>query len=274
MRDNPVSRKIVNNSAWNQLGEYLPVLWVQKSGLSRSYSITARLPKEPHEKWLPYINGNLFFREKIKNHIESILSGHTFRGQSFLEIRFGFGSTSFETDGINGCMVYVGDGINYGYSYHNIDNFEQAAILFIALSIYLSKLYFALETFESGKVNLKKSPRLEKVTTFRISLNQVKGCTMGSNECLHWASWYCFHCIRNWEKLIPKSEAELQRLGDKYEPLEGSSRKFLCVSCAANLKKAAICHYCGTDNSEWFPELNSKLRYFPDDKQKKLSDFF
>lgn len=267
MKDNPISQEIIN-SVYNSFADYLPWLSVNKTEYGSRFSIGARLPKS-HRDLIPYINGNSWFRARMKEKIESILLTHKFRFQSYLEINFNSASTSFNTDG-NACGIYIYDGRNY--TYHNIDTYEQVSVLFIALSTYLVGLYPALEHLKSKKSDLEKMKKLENSVSFKIQLRRVEGCQKKSEECIHWKIWICNYCIRNWNKMsIPRDENELARLGDKFESSKGP-KKYLCISCGANMKDY-ICHYCGRDNSDFFPELKSKLN-FVDNKQIKISDFF
>ena len=155
--DNPVSRGIVN-SIWNRFDEYLPKIIFCPNG---GYYIKARLPEAEHKKWIARILGNPNFRDNIIEEIKNIFSSYSFQRQSFLEVRWKPHGASFETNGVNGCNLYVPPSGEYGYTCHNIDNFEQACILFIALAVYLPKLYFQLENFEGGKYNIEKSAQLE-----------------------------------------------------------------------------------------------------------------
>lgn len=238
--DNPVSRKIVLDSVWNRMGDYLPEIHCH----GNRFSLGARLPEKEHRKWIAHINGNPNFREMVKRGLEAIFSNHIFTGRSYLEIRWFPHGTSFETDGVNGCMVYVSsDSGNYEYSCHNIDNFEQASVLFIALSVYLPKLYFALEAFESGELDTKKFPALEKVITEKITLNQVPECKMTFDECIHKYTWLCGICTRNPNAFFIKENKDLERIGDKWEPEGGLPGKKLCPVCGANISSEK-CPYC------------------------------
>jgi len=241
--DNPVSRKIVN-SVYNRLGDYFPEISRHREGLRNWYTINARLPEEIHKKWISRINSNRYFRGMVKGKIEEIFSSYIFNGQSFLEIRWARGGTSFETDGINGCMVFVSaDSGVYNYSCHNIDSFEQAMVLFIALSIYLPFLYFALESFESGNVDVEKFPPLEDRIIQRITLNQVQGCQMKYGECIHWASTLCDLCTRNPKARSILKQQDLSRIGDKWEPEGGFPGRELCSACGANMSTGK-CPFC------------------------------
>jgi hypothetical protein len=264
MIDNPVSREIVN-SVYNRFGDYFPQLVVFKRELDLSFSVEARLPKS-YKELIPYINGNHRFIDKIKERIGSVLLTHVFRWQSYLEIEFSESGISFGTDG-NACRLYVSGDI---CSYHNIDTYEQASILFIALSIYLSQLYPVLEYMKSRKPEeLKDIKKIENFISFRIKLNKT-GCKEEYGKCTNWASWICEHCIRNWARLPYHGKEELELLGDKFESPDGPIN-CLCISCGANLR-GYICQYCGKDNKDYFPELEAKIK--ADRKNRKISDFF
>jgi len=241
--DNPVSRKIVT-SVWNRLSDYFPEIRCYRGGAGSAYSITARLPEEIHKKWIVHINSSPEFREKIRREIEEIFSSYVFNGQSFLEIRWDRGGTSFETDGVNGCLVYVSsDTGTYSYTCHNIDSYEQASVLFIALSVFLPQLYFALETFESGRVDLSKFPPLQKEIFQKITLHQVPECQMTSDQCIHKYTFICGVCTRNPKAFFLKRNEDLARIGDKWEPKGGLPGKELCPVCGANIStgKCPVC---------------------------------
>lgn len=250
--DNPVSRKIVLNSVWDRIDDYFP--WIScTSGCGyggRGYNVGAKLPEEAHKKWISYINGLEKFRERVSREIEEVFSHYVFNRQSYLEIWWSPGGVTFNTDG-DACGIYVSDGSDYGYSSHNVDYYEQASVLFIALSIYLSRLYFALEAFENGSFPVEKCQPLEKELRQKIKLNRQKECDMDSGECIHWKSIYCEHCSRNPKAYFIKTTDDLAILGDKWEPEGGIPGKNLCISCKANISKP-ICAHCGCDNSEYF----------------------
>jgi len=173
-----------------------------------------------------------------------------FNSQSYIEIWWSPGGVTFNTDG-DRCGIYISGGPDYGYSPHNVDHYEQASVLFISLSIFLSRLYSAMEAFESGSIPVKKCSPLEEEIHERIKLNQQKGCDMTSGECIHWKTYICGHCSRNPKAFFLKTKNDLVILGDKWEPEGGIPGKNLCVVCGANISKP-ICHHCGTDNSEYF----------------------
>lgn len=182
-KNNPVSSEIINNSVWNRMGDYLPVIINRSDMHMGSWAIGARLPRGFYEKWIAYIIGNPRFREMVEEKIENIFHDHIFDIQSFLEIRWHSKGVSFETDGVNGCLVHVYlEGGDCGYSCHNIDAFEQASILFLALSVYLPDLYFALEFYEKEKIKLEFQPLPEgKIIYKRIALNS-KRCKITRND--------------------------------------------------------------------------------------------
>jgi len=157
-KNNPVSSEIINKSVWNSIGDYLPVIINRSDMHMQSWIINARLPESFCKKWIAYIIGDQKFREMIEEKIENIFRNHVFDGQSFLEIRWHSKGVSFETDGVNGCMIYVyAEGGYYGYISHNINTSEQVDILFLALSQYLPALYSALNLYEREKAKLKLS---------------------------------------------------------------------------------------------------------------------
>lgn len=175
-KNNPVSNGIINNSVWNRIGDYLPMIINRSDMHMQSWAISARLPENFYKKWIAYIIGNPKFRKTIEERIENVFRDHIFDRQSFLEIRWHSKGVSFETDGVNGCMVYVYlEGGYCGYSCHNIDTFEQANILFLALSLYLPDLYSALELYEREEMKLKFSPLSEREVIYkRIILNNER----------------------------------------------------------------------------------------------------
>lgn len=246
--DNPVSRKIVLDSVRDRINDYFPS--ISCTGGGRGYNVGTRLPEKAHKKWISYINGLEKFRETVSREIEEVFSRFVFNAQSYLEIWWSPGDVTFNTDG-NACGIHVSDGSDdYGYSSHNVDHYEQASVLFIALSIYLSRLYFSLETFESGSIPAEKCQPLEKALRQRIKLNRQKECDMTSEECIHWKSIYCQHCSRNPKAHFVKTKDDLAIFGDKWEPEGGIPGKNLC-RCVANISKP-ICAHCGYDNSEYF----------------------
>lgn len=245
---NPVSRHIVLECIWNTFDCYLPKIFTLGD---RSYGIDARLPKEPHKKWIAHISAIEGFRERVKEEIEGVFSSYVFNSQSYLKIYWRPRGVAFETDGVNGCCVYVEDSADYGYTVHNVDHYEQASVLFIALSVYLPKLYSALESFESGRVDSKKITPMKEGVTQKIKLNQIKGCDMEFEECLHWASYLCQYCSRNPKAFFLSDKKNLYQIGDKWEPEGGLPGKNFCTSCHANISKP-ICPHCGMDNSDDF----------------------
>lgn len=176
-KDNLVSSGIINNSVWNRIGDYLPV-FINRSDMNmQSWAISARLPKGFYKKWIAYIIGNPKFREMAEERIENIFRNHIFDFQSFLEIRWHSKGVSFETDGVNGCMVYVYlEGGDCGYSCHNIDTFEQASVLFLALSVYLPDLYSALELYEKEDPKLEFQPFPEEEAVYKRIILNSKRC--------------------------------------------------------------------------------------------------
>lgn len=250
--ENPVSREIVLGSGWNRFDWYLPRIIRVGGDPFRGYGVNAKLPKKAHEKWISYINGLERFRETIKREIKEVFSQYVFNGQSYLEIWWSPGGVTFNTDG-NRCGIYIsGSSSDYGYCPHNVDHYEQASVLFIALSIYLPRLYSAMEAFESGSIPIKKCTPLKEEIRERIKLNQQKGCDMESpDECIHWKTYICEHCSRNPEAFFLKTKDDLAILGDKWEPPGGIPGKNLCAVCGANISKP-ICPHCGHDNSDIF----------------------
>lgn len=176
-KNNPVSSGIINNSVWNRIGDYLPVIINRSDMNMQSWAISARLPKDFYKKWIAYIIGNPNFRKTIEEKIEDAFRNHTFDSQSFLEIRWHSNGASFETDGVNGCFVHVYlEGGDSGYSCHNIDRFDQASVLFLALSIYLPDLYFALEFYEKEDLKLEFQPFPEGKIIYKRIILHSKRC--------------------------------------------------------------------------------------------------
>ncbi len=176
-KDNLVSSGIINNSVWNRIGDYFPVIINRSDMNMQSWAISARLPKDFYKKWIAYIIGNPKFREMVEERIENIFRNHIFDCQSFLEIRWHSSGASFETDGVNGCFVYVYlEGGDCGYSCHNIDAFEQASILFLALCVYLPDLYFALELYEKEGAKLDFQPFPEGEIIYKKIILHNKRC--------------------------------------------------------------------------------------------------
>lgn len=246
---NSVSRHIALKCVWNAFGDYLPKIFKFSGG---GYGIDARLPEEIHKKWIGYIASIERFRDRVKEEIEDIFFPYVFNSQSFLEIQWRPRGVSFETDGVNGCCVYVEEGPDYGYGVHNVDNYEQASVLFIAFSVYLPKLYSALEAFERGDIDFKKIVPLKEGITQRIVLHQIKECDMESDECLHWKSYLCEYCSRNPKAFfLRRDKKNIHQIGDKWEPEGGLSGKNFCRACHANISKPVCPHY-GMDNSDDF----------------------
>lgn len=248
---NPVSRKIVLNSVWNSLHNYFPrIIRTECGGPFGGYDVGARLPEEAHKKWISYINGLERFREVVSREIEEVFSRYVFDVQSYIEIWWSPGGVTFNTDG-NACGIYVSGGPDFGYSSHNVDHYEQASVLFIALSIYLVRLYSALEAFESESIPVEKCQPLEKELRQRIKLNQQKECDMTYDECLHWKSYLCQYCSRNPKAFFLSEKRNLYQMGDKWEPEGGLPGRNFCRSCHANISKP-VCPHCGMDNSDDF----------------------
>lgn len=238
---NTLSRKIVETKVHNQLFDYFPKILCNTGDGRIGFSIGAKLPTEEHKKWISHILGNELFRKKVKKEIENILCRHVFNHQAFLEISWGPGGAAFETTGANGCLVYPE---SEAYTCHNIDDFEQAAVLFIVFSVYLENLYFALEEFENGTFNPEKFPPLKEGITDRIELNLVPDCQMKYGECIHWKTWICGLCTRNPKKAFTiKDKTELTRIGDKWEPEGGLPGKNICPVCGANISSEK-CPFC------------------------------
>ncbi len=248
--NNPVSREIVLNSVRNRLDCYFPHIGHIGKDPFGAYSVTAGLPGKIYKKWISYINGLEGFRETVKREIEEVFSQYVFNSQSYIEIWWSPGGVTFNTDG-NACGIYISGPSDCGYYPHNVDHYEQASVLFIALSIYLSRLYSAMEGFESESIPVEKCSPLEEEIHQRVKLNRQKGCDMTSEECIHWKSFICEHCSRNPKAFFLKTKDDLAVLGDKWEPEGGIPGKNLCLSCGANISKP-ICHHCKTDNSEYF----------------------
>lgn len=240
--DNPVSRSIVD-SIWNKFGDYFPEIQPFKSEGSTRYVVGANLPRNEHKKWIAHISGNPNFRKIFEQEIEKVFATYIFHGRTFLKIQWSPHGTSFETDGINGCMIYVADSVPYGYTYHNIDTFEQAMVLFIALSKYLPRLYFALDGLESGEIDPEAFPPLQERLTQNITLNRILDCQMKSGECLHWKSWLCQHCTRNPKAFYIETQKNLTRIGDKWEPEGGLPGREICFTCGANISTDK-CPFC------------------------------
>lgn len=176
-KNNPVSMGIVSNSVWNKIGDYLPVIINRSDMNMSSWAISARLPKVFYKKWIAYIIGNPKFRKMVEEKIEDAFRNHIFDYQSFLEIRWSSTGVSFETDGENGCMVYVyPGGGDCGYACHNIDTFDQASVLFLALSMYLPDLYFALEFYEKEDLKLEFQPFPEGKIIYKKIILHSKRC--------------------------------------------------------------------------------------------------
>jgi len=182
-KNNPVSSEIINKSVWNSIGDYLPVIINRSDMHMQSWAISARLPKGFYKKWIAHIIGNLKFREMAEERIENIFRNHIFDWQSFLEIHWHSKGVSFETDGVNGCMVYVYfEGGDCGYSCHNIDTFEQANILFLALSLYLPNLYSALELYEREEIKSSPFPE-EDIIYKKIILHNKRQSENKEEDC-------------------------------------------------------------------------------------------
>lgn len=179
--DNPVSREVVNKHVYDKISDYLPAIVNRSDTNMQSWSIESRLPEIFYKKWVASIVSNPRFREHVERKIENIFRWHVFNGQSFIEIRWSSGGASFETDGVNGCLITTG-GENSYFS-HNIDSFEQATILFLALSSYLSILYSALELYESKGADPEFPPLQKDVIHKRITLNNERQRKRKSEEC-------------------------------------------------------------------------------------------
>ena len=133
-----------------------------------SYGIKVGFPEE-YGKWISNINGNCGLRNMVEREIKNIFHHHIFNGQSFLRMLWKPDGISFETDGVNGCAVYV---LYDGAYCHNVDNFEQFSILYISLSVYLTWLYRAMEILEREKEIPEEFAPLQKRMTTVIRLNK------------------------------------------------------------------------------------------------------
>jgi hypothetical protein len=240
--NNPVSRSIVD-SIWNRFGDYFPEIQRFESGGRSNYAVGAKLPEKEHKKWIAHVSGNPNFREVVKQEIEGVFANYVFHGRTFLKIQWTSHGTLFETDGVNGCLVYVVDSVSYGYGYHNIDTFEQAMVLFIALSKYLPRLYSILECLESGEIDSETFSPLQERFTQTITLNLVPDCQMKYGECLHWKSWLCQYCTRNPKAFYIETQKDLTRIGDKWEPEGGLPGREICPICGANISTDK-CPFC------------------------------
>ena len=239
---NPVLRSIANADFNNRLDNYIPQIHVSEGSGQISYGISVKLPKEC-KKWIANIIGSERFRSRVREEIERVFSTHVFNGQSYLEIRWFLQGPSFETDGVNGCMVYVPPEDPTSYSYHNIDNYEQASVLFVALSVYLRQMHFLLEELESGELNPEKFQRLKELVINKINLNKVKDCQMTFEQCIHKCTWICDLCTRNPKSYHIQRQKDLDKIGDKWEPEGGLPGKNICPVCGANISSEK-CPYC------------------------------
>lgn len=238
---NPVLRSIASSDFHNRLDDFIPQIHFSKDGNNISYGISVKLPQE-HKKWSANIVGSERFRNRVREEIEGIFSTHVFNFQSYLEIRWFVQGPSFETDGVNGCMVYVPPEDASQYSYHNIDNYEQASTLFIALSVYLRQMHFLLEALESQELKSENFPPIKKLIAERIILNKVQDCQMDYEHCIH-KGWICDLCTRNPKSLRVLNKKDLYKIGDKWEPPGGLPGKNLCSICGANISSEK-CPYC------------------------------
>lgn len=168
--NNPVSLAIALSSVWNNFGDFLPKISFVEGDRSSVYEIFARLPEKIHRKLIRKINGKQSFRESVVRKINEIFSHYRFRYQSCIKISWTALGVSFETDG---CSIGVSSNPDYGYYSHNITNYKQANILFIALSIYLYKLYPTMEALESKTVDSTGYEPLKEEVVYYIKLKKM-----------------------------------------------------------------------------------------------------
>jgi hypothetical protein len=220
-------------------------LKIEKFGTSDniSYGVSAELP-EKYRKWIANIIGNEYFRNKVKKEIESIFANQVFNSQSYIKITWFVQGPSFQTDGINDCSTYVPYLDPSSYSHHNIDNYEQASILHIALSIYLQNLYPFLEDFETGEKSSEEYPPLKDRIVNKITLKKVEDCKMTYEQCIH-KGRLCELCGRNPKAYHLLSQKDIKRIGDKWEPRGGLPGRKLCPVCGANISSDE-CPFCQT----------------------------
>ncbi len=205
------------------------------------FSVGARLPEKIHRRWIAHIIGNPRLRKTIEQEIEETFASHVFNKQSFLKICWSPAGASFKTDG-NACDVGVSEGI---YCEHNVDDYEQASVLYIALLKYLARIYICLADFENNNYNPEDFPPLEETFTHTIKLNTRPGCQMTFEECIHKLTWICNLCTRNPKSLRVESKKALKKIGDKWEPPGGLPGKKLCIICGANINAlSGKCPYC------------------------------
>jgi len=244
---NPVSRTVINDGN-NNLGDFIPKIIMLGDGAFRGFGISAKLPEKACKKWLGHIVGNERLRKLVIEELQNIFGGHVFYGQSYLRIRWSPRGVTFETDGENGCYVAMSDlGVEFSYTYHNIDTLEQAMVLYLSLSIWLPRLWFYLDRLESGHMNSKDFTPLTKdeYVLDEIVLPQVPECQMLLEQCQNKYSRICHYCTRNPKFFSGLQDNESKRVGDKYEPPGGLEGKELCPVCGANITALdGKCPYC------------------------------
>lgn len=167
--DNLVTRKIAQRNFWNKVTDYLPMIEVFQRGISTAYSVQARLPEE-YKKWIAHIASKQDFRTAVERKIARLFSSFQFQKQSYLKLIWKQKGLFFETDGSAVYIFFQDEGVIY--TYRDIENQEQAEILFLALSVYLPRLYFELEKWEASFREAKNPPQIAEIVQ-EIKLNKV-----------------------------------------------------------------------------------------------------
>ncbi len=218
--ENPVAMEIFC-SVRNSIQDYFPKMLHASEG--RGWAVYAYLPEKLHRKWIRYIQGHEGFKQAVVEDLKSFLTHQLFEFQSYVEIDWLPQGASVETDGENGCMVYVDShGIDYGYQCHNVDTQEQATILFIALGAYLKRLYDALEAFETGRIKSDTPQPDDIMRCERMKIPLQRFPMNCANEfyqcCLNRDYFNCNTCIRNpRSSRYPRTENEWKKYSDKFK---------------------------------------------------------
>lgn len=144
-------------SCWD-FDDFLPTIYKAHNG----YCVSVKLPSKLYNKWIARVMGNQKFIDKVVEDIRLILEPFLREHKYYLKISWNNYGMSFSCNG-DACEIYPTlDGRQYAD--HNIDGPFQALILFMALSVYLPSMYFALSQLEENKNDLSNWPELAHST--------------------------------------------------------------------------------------------------------------
>lgn len=170
MKEKKDSNQEIKPFSFYDIGKFLPQIYGSEDKEPLDFTIKTEIPRESHEKWIGHINNLEEHRTTTVNRVEKALSHYQFKTQTYLLMTWDKDRVSFETDGLRCGLHLVKETDFYGYDSHNIHNFEQMVVLFIALSIYLQEIYKALELFKQGKIDSNNYEPLTETIRNKIRL--------------------------------------------------------------------------------------------------------